>query len=210
MADRAAVPPNPDSLIPTQRARRERIVDQASDFLVDHEYEAIQVRDIADRAGVALGTVYRYFASKEHLFAAVLVKWGASFRSRVGHSPRADSDVADQLRAVYLRSIDAFERRPEFFRMMVVIERTTDPYARELVKEFTGVTSAVYREPLGTLDADQATVITNTLLAVLNGVLRAWAAGDLPIADVRRRMSDAIDLIFGPPPRARSDAPIHG
>ena len=203
-------PPRPEDLIPTQRARRERIVDKAFEFLMHHEYEDIQVRDIADHAEVALGTLYRYFTSKEHLFAAVLVKWGDALRVRVQRAPLQRGDVAGQLTEVYLRAIDAFERRPQFFRMLAVIESTADPHARELWSEFSRITSQAFREPLNALEPEQAEAITNTLLPVLNGVLRAWVNGELAIDTARTRMTDAIDLIFSPPPkprRARSAAP---
>ena len=68
-------PPPPESLIPNQRARRQRIVVSALSLLEQQPYEKIQMRDVAAEANVALGTVYRYFVSKEHLFAAVLVEW---------------------------------------------------------------------------------------------------------------------------------------
>ena len=40
-------------------------------------YDAAQMRAVALRAEVALGTIYRYFASKDHLLAATMVDWSA-------------------------------------------------------------------------------------------------------------------------------------
>ncbi len=199
-------PPRPESLIPTQRARRERIVDTAFEFLVHHEYDDIQVRDIAERAEVALGTVYRYFTSKEHLFAAVLVRWGAALRTRVHRAPLGSTDTDGQLRELYLRAIAAFERRPQFFRTLVVIENTTDPNARELWAEFSKVSTDTFMEPLSDFDPEVATAITNSLFPVLHAVLRAWVNGDLEMTVARRRMTDAIDLIFSPPPSTHRSA----
>ena len=50
---------------------------------LDVDYERIQVKDVADEAGVALGTLYRYFNSKDHLFALALLDWASGFRRRV-------------------------------------------------------------------------------------------------------------------------------
>ena len=199
--DRTTVPPRPETLIPSQRARRERIVDKAFEYLVHHPYDEIQVRDIATDADVALGTVYRYFTSKEHIFAAVLVRWGDAMRERVQRRPLASADTAGRLQEIYLRSLKAFERRPQFFRMLVVIENTTDPYARQLYEEFTKVSHAAFHEPLCGFEEHTAAAITNTLLAVLNASLRGWATGSITIDDARRRVTGAVDLIFSPAPQ---------
>jgi len=65
------VHPDPGSLPRGQQERRDRIV-RAAISLLQHggEYDEIQMRDVALEAGVTLGTVYRYFTSKEHLYAA--------------------------------------------------------------------------------------------------------------------------------------------
>ncbi len=51
---------------------RERVVDAAFAQFRSHTYEEVTVGSVADAAGVAKGSVYRYFASKEDLFQAVV------------------------------------------------------------------------------------------------------------------------------------------
>src|SRR5882762_3272992 len=80
-------PPDPATLTPGQRARRERIVMTALKLLEEGEYESIQMRDVAEHADVAIGTVYRYFASKEHLFTAVLLAWSGALQARIHEHP---------------------------------------------------------------------------------------------------------------------------
>jgi AcrR family transcriptional regulator len=50
---------------------RQRIVSSALQLIAEGGYVAAQVAAVADRAGVAVGTVYRYFPSKSDLFAEV-------------------------------------------------------------------------------------------------------------------------------------------
>jgi len=76
--------PRPDRRRRPHAARRARL-------------RKIQVKDVATSAQVALGTLYHYFSSKEHLFAEVLVRWAATLRTtspaiRCGEIPtRSDS-----------------------------------------------------------------------------------------------------------------------
>ena len=72
-----------------QQARRQRVIDAAMALGLEGGYEAVQMRDVAARADVAMGTVYRYFTSKDHLLAATLVHWVELLDTRIGQHPPA-------------------------------------------------------------------------------------------------------------------------
>ena len=56
----------------SQHQRRRRIVQAAAALASRGGVEAMQMRTVAERAGVALGTLYRYFPSKMDLVVAVV------------------------------------------------------------------------------------------------------------------------------------------
>src|SRR5690606_9907318 len=56
----------------SQHQRRRRIVQAAAALASRGGVEAMQMRTVAERAGVALGTLYRYFPSKMELVVAVV------------------------------------------------------------------------------------------------------------------------------------------
>src|SRR4051812_6595716 len=62
------------SIPASQLARRERILDAAMELAAEGGYDAVQMREVAERADVALGTVYRYFPSKVHLLVAAMTR----------------------------------------------------------------------------------------------------------------------------------------
>ena len=49
------------------------IEDAAVALFIDHGYHATSMRQIADKAGLALGGIYNHFASKEEIFEAIVV-----------------------------------------------------------------------------------------------------------------------------------------
>src|SRR6266568_3909150 len=57
-----------------QRERRQRILDATLALASRGGYDAVQMRAVADRAGVALGTLYRYFPPKIHLLVSGLAR----------------------------------------------------------------------------------------------------------------------------------------
>jgi AcrR family transcriptional regulator len=194
------VPPDPASLPANQRDRRDRIVRAAIELLEEGEYDTVQIRDVAERAGVALGTLYRYFTSKEHLYAAALLEWASGFRP---HSlpGKGDGDTDEaRLRALMRRAIRAFERRPQMMRAEMVLENSNDPNARELFKEFAARNLVAMSEALRDLDPAEVTAVAETANSVMAGRLRQWALGRCTIRDVDRAVQRTIDLIFSPPP----------
>jgi AcrR family transcriptional regulator len=57
-----------------QRDRRKRILDATLTLASRGGYDAVQMRAVAEQAGVALGTLYRYFPSKIHLLVSALAR----------------------------------------------------------------------------------------------------------------------------------------
>ena len=57
-----------------QRDRRKRILDVTLALASKGGYDAVQMRTVAERADVALGTLYRYFPSKIHLLVSGLAR----------------------------------------------------------------------------------------------------------------------------------------
>ncbi len=53
-------------------ARRRMILDAALDLWAHRTYTAVSMNDVAEASGVAKGTLYLYFQTKEHLFLALL------------------------------------------------------------------------------------------------------------------------------------------
>src|SRR3954469_2151698 len=57
-----------------QRERRKRILDATIALASKGGFDAVQMRAVAERADVALGTLYRYFPSKIHLLVSALAR----------------------------------------------------------------------------------------------------------------------------------------
>ena len=198
-APASTVLPDPATLPAGQQERRDRIVHAAFALLERGEYDAIQMRDVAREAGVALATIYRYFTSKEHLYAAALVEWAADYPTR--GRPAADQVSNEaQLRALMRRAVRAFEHYPQMMRVEIVLESSTDPNARALFDQFAGNNRRALMDALSSTDADTAAAIVETVNSVMATRLRSWALGRGTIQDVDRSVQRTLDLIFASAP----------
>ena len=70
VAPHPTAPPRPRT--PTRH--REAILDAALVVAAAGGYEAVRMRTVAERAGIAVGTLYRYFPSKTHLLVSALAR----------------------------------------------------------------------------------------------------------------------------------------
>lgn len=191
-----AGPPAPETLRRDQLARRQRIVRAALRALANSDYDQVKISEVARDSGVALGTLYRYFASKEHLFAAAFVEWQGALKKKLEkEQPQGDTE-ADRLRDIFHRTIRAFQLQPQFFRVVMMLTATTDAYAADLYQsvasQFHDTVQMAFEGPF---DEDHQAIF-GTINAVLDESLRSWVMNRLTIQDVYANVDNTIRLIY--------------
>jgi TetR/AcrR family transcriptional regulator, cholesterol catabolism regulator len=184
------------SLPPSRVERRNRIIQTALEQLSASDYDAIQMRDVAKAADVALATLYRYFPSKERLFAAVQLEWVKRLHRRVAQRGlRGDSNL-ERLLDVLQRSIGSFKRSPQFYRVLLMLESTKDPVARELFEAMARTTADAFRAAITGVEPETAAQLLRTTLDIFGAEMRAWALGPRTIEETARRIEESWRLLF--------------
>ena len=176
--------PEPAELPPPQRQRRERIVQAAIELLEAREYEQIQIRDVSERADVALATLYRYFTSKEHLYAAALLKWSKSYNLQTRTGQALGSDAA-------AHPLPAPADRPRGGPPAPAAagrdgaRQLTRPERAHLFEQLAARHVEVLTAALHDVAPDRADAIVEATYSVLATQLRGWRAR--PLHHHRRR-----------------------
>ncbi|GGV13460.1 putative transcriptional regulator, TetR family protein [Actinomadura cremea] len=103
----------------SQHQRRKRIVQAAAALASRGGIEAMQMRTVAERAGVALGTLYRYFPSKDDLVVAVVGEEIELLeRSIERRPPRAGTSPQRAVEAL-MRATRGLMREPELAAALI-------------------------------------------------------------------------------------------
>ncbi|TMR92910.1 TetR/AcrR family transcriptional regulator [Nonomuraea basaltis] len=97
----------------SQHQRRKRIVQAAAALASRGGVEAMQMRTVAERAGVALGTLYRYFPSKMDLVVAVVGEEIDLLESSIERRPPGASTPSSRAVDVLMRATRGLMREPE-------------------------------------------------------------------------------------------------
>ena len=104
-----------EAMSPRQLERRRNLIAAALSLVTEIGVERLQMRQVSERSGVALGTAYRYFSSKDHLLAAAMSDWQERLAERVlaesaGRAPRPVDTDGSPLERVPLQELPLYQK----------------------------------------------------------------------------------------------------
>ncbi|MDZ7675102.1 MAG: TetR family transcriptional regulator [Acidimicrobiales bacterium] len=187
-----------DELTDEQRERRQRVIDVAFEMGAEGGYEAVQMRDVAATANVALATIYRYFSSKDHLLAAAMTEWTNRLQGRVAQSPPRGDTASDQLIDVLQRGCRAMERQPKLSIALVRALSSTDAGVSQSGAEVQRLIADMGDDILAELDPQVRADILAVLGQVWYSSLMAWANGRRDFASVTGSLERAVRVLVEP------------
>ncbi|HVX99777.1 MAG TPA: TetR/AcrR family transcriptional regulator [Pseudorhodoplanes sp.] len=185
-----------DNVIRRMAARQNAILKAARDAAAEGGMEAVQVMPVAERAGIAAGTVYRYFPSKTDLVAALV---GVVAEQELSAMRRAASAAPGPLSAL-CASIVTFASRALRARRLVfaLLAEPADPQVAALRQDFRKSIAAEFEARIATAMAyghfpeqDTGRAAAALIGAVLEGLVGPLAR---PAADAATER-DAVQTV---------------
>ncbi|MBF6348356.1 MULTISPECIES: TetR family transcriptional regulator [Nocardia] len=175
-----------------QQARRRAILRAAARLGAEAGLERVQMSEIATAAGVALGTLYRYYPSKHHLYWGVLANAVEDLPAPQGKPGDPVGAVADFLET----AVVALLRSPRLGRAMLVSAnavRSAGTAANEIGMRDRILAVADITDPdVG--DYQLARLVEQTAYGIMT-----WAtAGQLDAAEAAADMRRACALLLAP------------
>ena len=198
MARVPAPPQAVDTMSAAQLDRRRRVLDAVIDLVASGRVDDWGMKDVADRSGVALGTIYRYFSSKDHMAAAALLDWARALdagRAR-GRPGQDGTPMADRLVAILRQAVRAYQRQPAFARLMILAATSTDPFASECYADMGTSVYATLGEALDDLDPVDRRRVLDVVGAVWYQALTEWVNDRKTIAQVYEAVESAARLVL--------------
>jgi AcrR family transcriptional regulator len=185
--------------------RAKRIVDTAVELAEKGGFEAVRLRDVAATSGVALGTLYRHFRSKEDLLVAALAAQVEQLERRMESHPAAGATGLERVTAFFATATQGLCRRPMLARAILRAAASGQPELTEKVARFHGAITSQIKRALagaGSNGANPAKAAREeTTAVVLEQVwftaLVGWAGGLHGQEEVIANVRAAVSLILG-------------
>ncbi|MEV1167794.1 TetR family transcriptional regulator [Nonomuraea sp. NPDC049784] len=180
----------------SQHQRRKRIVQAAAALASRGGVEAMQMRTVAERAGVALGTLYRYFPSKMDLVVAVVGEEIDLLESSIERRPPGATTPASRAVDVLMRATRGLMREPELadalIRSLIMAEVQT-PFGERM----TGLLLRVSADGLSLEAASEEQLdLAGSLASVWVQELLEMLRGRRTYDQIQRRIETAAARLF--------------
>jgi AcrR family transcriptional regulator len=158
--------------------RREQILDVASRVFARKGLAGTRIADIASEGEMSQGLIFRYFASKEEIFAAVVEKALQSATRLAQAASQQPGSPLEKLRWLLQVSFEGMWRKPDYILVVLPVlnSENAPPEIRELVLEQSQHTLRLYRRLIvegqesGEIVEDDPDMLTLTFAACVQGI----------------------------------------
>jgi AcrR family transcriptional regulator len=164
-------------------------VDAAVSLAERGGFEAVRLRDVAEASGVALGTLYKYFRSKEDILLFALAEEVERMEATVAERLPEGRSPLERLTAFFQQSTRSLTRKPQFARAVLRALASGDGETATKVAAFHDrmtrlIVAALRGKPLdlaGPATGTEGTAREREIAGVLQNVwfasLVGWAGG---------------------------------
>ena len=180
-----------------QRDRRKRIIDATMALASKGGFEAVQMRAVAERADVALGTLYRYFPSKIHLLVSGLGSQLERSLDRMARGPIPGQTRSDRMLYVLSRITRGMQRDPHLTEAMTRAFMFADTSAAAEVDQVARLIESLFTLALGHDEpSDEDKAVARVIGDVWLSNLVAWVTRRASATDVTNRLELTVRLLI--------------
>jgi len=182
---------------PAQRERYDRVVDTATEALSAGGQDAVQMKDLAQRAGVSLATLYRYFPSKEYVLLAVsLARYQAAARKVFAEVPPGNT-VRERVTSHLMREFRTQQREQRLTAALTQALTGTARTYSELIEAVEHLHLQILRHvaAAGGPVTEQQQKVLAVVLDIFSGATRRWLAGTYSAAEAKFHIETGCELL---------------
>jgi AcrR family transcriptional regulator len=170
-----------------QHDRRQRMLQVATAMLATGGEDALQMKELAERAAVSLATLYRYFPSKDHLLLAIVQgRYESALRRVAGEAPRGGT-VQERVTYHLLREFRAEQRDQRLTAALTRVLSDTRPEYATVIAQVQQLRLQLV-EHVATAGAPVDEHLRRRLRIVIDvfgAATRRWLAGVCSAAEAR-------------------------
>jgi len=161
--------------------RRESMVQAAIEVFSKKDFQAASISEIAQRAGVAEGSIYQYFKNKEDLFFSIPMEKTKEFRTQLELHLEGISGAFNKIRKFVWYFLYFFKVNPEYGRILMLGMRVNKSFVKtntyDFLKKSVGPVLEIITEGQkeGVIRKDtDVYILRHLLLGILEHMVSHW------------------------------------
>jgi len=100
--------------------KRKKILDAATKVFARVGFSNTRIQDVAQEAGIAHGTVYLYFKSKDDLFISIFQESLGELIDYISSEVQKKDSAEDKLRRMISLQLDVIEENPDLTKLILI------------------------------------------------------------------------------------------
>ncbi|MFP6654835.1 MAG: TetR family transcriptional regulator [Myxococcota bacterium] len=194
----------PELAEPLVEERARRIIQSTIELAEEGGFEAVRLRDVAARAEVAMGTLYRRFDSKQDLLVAALELETRVLHERIRQRPPKGAEAMERVVQFFVITTRGMLRRPNLTRAMLRAAAAGEPALAKKVSVFHDmmlrmIVGALRGEFVAEKDetiTDRERLVGDALNQIWFAVMVGWSGGLQTQATINERMRAFVGLVL--------------
>lgn len=158
---------------------RQQFMVAAAELMDREKFQTLRVEEIADRAGLSIGTFYLYFESKDDLFVSLVIEYTHMLKRRLDAALEPDGSTMVRL----VRALDAYldfvkenERGFLYYRDLGNVETTVGPLSAWANEQTAAALRPVLEQGLarGEIRASDPDLLAQSLVGLTQHMAGYW------------------------------------
>lgn len=173
------------------------ILDAATELFAQKGYHDVTMEEIAAAVGVAKGTVYLYFSSKDELYWGILERGLHELFQGLEEKAQRSISPEEKLRGILARILEHSRRNSQFYRLVLREETKFSPTCQELLAPWRAKAFQLFKQVLqeGIAKGNFRPIDLQMLSVILPGMVRSvffFYEGEKEEATIIQEMLDFI------------------
>jgi TetR/AcrR family transcriptional regulator, cholesterol catabolism regulator len=186
----------------TFTARRERILVTALKLIRGPSGVSVQMREVAEQADVALGTLYRYFPSRHELLAHAYERWREEcVEILVSSNVMKGKTNTERFRELARRDFKFVEKEPNFCAIWRTLDRISNPKVVACMRRVRDKSYELYMQSIKGIERSDAVTIIDIFVAVVDQQANLFVSGRITSGSAYEALDRCIYMLLGRNPR---------
>jgi len=178
--------------------RKQKIIAKATQMISKQGYDSFNMKELAELSGVPRASIYRAYASKEHLLSEITLDWGLSLVSRLQNQPHKGRTNGAKIKGVFKSILEEAQNNPKLIQAVLDNLLSSDKSARNMEIKIEGLLPALLSSAIDYKSIPNSSKVLSILLRLLLAELQMLTSGRSDLKLSIYHLSFTAEKLIGP------------